>query len=507
VGKTRIATEVVRRFSGRVLWIAHRIELVQQAIESLTRELGEDVGVEAPDRYSSRERVVIASKDTVRTERRLDRLRSYKPFDLIVIDECHHSAAKSYLAVLNTFPKALRYGLTATPGRLDKRPLPCFDCQTEPYGIVPALSDGWLVPILARRVRIEAVDLSGVRTLAGDFNQGELDAIMRAEEASHGIAKAILDRLSAGPAISFVTSVDVAERQAEILNRYQLGIARFVSGKTPDQERRRTFAEFGKQYRVLVNVGVATEGTDLPSAAVIAMGRPTKSTALFQQMLGRGLRPLPGVADAGWNAERRKELIRDSAKSHCLVLDFVGNTGKHTVATATDVIGVEQELSSAVRERVNAKIEAGQEIDVAAAVAEELQRETEEKQRRAKRRERDSSRRQLLVGTVRLTEESAELIGLGASAEDDSERARSIWNGPPTPGQVTELGRLGIAYDGIQTAKEARDRIAMVRAARNLATPKQLDLIRKYRPKDATTHLTKSKARWLIGQIMKGWRR
>jgi superfamily II DNA or RNA helicase len=371
-GKTRIAAHVVRHYTGRVLWIAHRIELVKQGIEALEQQLGELVDSETVTSYSAHRRVVVASKDTIRTPRRLERLKNYGGFDLIVIDEAHHSSANSYWSILNAYPNALRYGLTATPGRLDKRPLAAFDCATTPFGMVELQERGWLVPIRAKRVKVETIDLSGVKTVAGDFNQSELDAIYKSEANLHAIAKAILDRMEAGPCLHFATSVDVAERQTEVLNRYRPGVARFVSGKTPDEERRLAFAGLGKTHRVLVNVGVATEGTDLPATAIVSIGRPTKSTALFQQMLGRGLRPLSGIVDNHGTAQERLGAIARSIKPHCLVLDFVGTTGRHSIATAPAAFTADQDAPSAVSERLRERLESGEELDLAGALAEEL---------------------------------------------------------------------------------------------------------------------------------------
>ena len=155
-----------------------------------------------------------------------------------------------------------------------------FDSYTEPFGIVEASSQGWLVPIRAKRERIASVDLSGVKITAGDFDRAELDAVMRSEASTHAIAQAILERLSHGPALSFATSVAAAERQSEVLNRYRPGVARYVSGATPSQERNRCFGEFGSAFQVLVNVGVATEGTiDLPAGCGYCYGPPYEAPA------------------------------------------------------------------------------------------------------------------------------------------------------------------------------------------------------------------------------------
>jgi len=508
-GKTSIAAAVVRDFPGRVLWIAHRIELVRQAIERLEHVLGERVNAETASSYSDRGRVVVASKDTVRHPSRLQRLSNYDGFELIVVDECHHSPARTYQTIFDAYPNALRYGLTATPGRLDKRGLGSFDCSTEPFGIVEASREGWLVPIRAKREKVKSVDLSGVRVSAGDFNQAELDAVYRSEESLHAIGRAILDRLGHGPCLHFATTVGTAERQAEVINRYRPGTARVVHGNTPELERRTCFSELGTRYQVLVNVGVATEGTDLPSVAVISMGRATKSQSLFQQMLGRGLRPLPGVVDISGTAQERLAAIAASQKPHCLVLDFVGSTGRHSVATAVDGLSATEtdsdRSSSAAVDRVKQRLEAGEELELAGALAAEIEAEQDRQEKRRKRKERELARRLEITGQVVLESRDVRLIGLGGDIAD-TDQARSVLDGPPTPEQVQELGRLGSTFERLETARDARRRILELRKQLDLASPKQVALITRHMPDKVRPGLTRKQAGFWISQITKRWR-
>src|SRR5215831_8519161 len=138
MGKTVIAAAGIDRFlSGnqdyRVLVLSHRIELVRQAGLAIANATGRVVGYEYPGRQSEEwHRVVVGSKDSVRTDRRLTRL-SQQRFDRIIIDEAHHSEARSYLTIVSRFPTAQFWGLTATPDRFDRRGLSCFDAATTPF--------------------------------------------------------------------------------------------------------------------------------------------------------------------------------------------------------------------------------------------------------------------------------------------------------------------------------------------------------------------------------------
>ena len=495
-GKTVTAVEVIRQFKGRVLWVAHRIELVRQAKKALEAFLGETIDEESPGLYSSSARIVVASKDTVRTARRLARLSVYGSFDLVVIDECHHSPAKSYQAIVEAFPQALRYGMTATPGRLDKKALKLFDARTDAYGIIEATRDNWLVPIVAKRAKVKTIDVSGITTQAGDFTPGELRELLASEVNLQAMARVMLDECGARPTLAYAVSVDVAKKLAELINRVKPGAARSVDGETSEMVRAALFSEFGQTYQFLFNCEVATEGTDLPVASCIAMCRPTKSDSLFKQMLGRGLRPWPGID----SANDRAAWMRDSAKPDCLVLDFVGNTGKHSVATAAWAYTDDQEVIAAVNKGMNEGVTDKTGITVAELVEKETARIAK---LRAIRSTAKDKRKTLQIANVTTEMMDVALIGMGG---DEWIETQDL-TGAITPGQQEEMKRLGIAGTYIETAAEARRVIISVRKLRNLASGKQLDFIRKHAPDKLKPDMTKKHAGFIIDSLIRGWNR
>lgn len=497
-GKTRTAAETIKALGDlRHLWLAHRIELCTQAVQAVEQATGQRVGVEMPDQYSSGQRVVVASKDTLRTRKRLERLKhlDWQP-DVIWIDECHHAPNDSYQTILDAFPKAVRAGLSATPDRLDRKPLACFDSACTPYGIVEAVTDSWLVPIKARRVKVKSIDLSHVKTVGGDLAKDELEAIVKSEESIHGSVQGILDYATNKPTIVFCPGIDSARRTCEVLERHRPGRAKLLTGSTPGDERSRTIAGFGTEYQYLVNVLVATEGTDLPAAACIAILRPTKSRALFVQMLGRGLRPLPGLT--GDSNAARADWIRQSPKPDCLVLDFVGVSGRHSVVTAADIGAGE----TVVRERVRRQIESGSgEIDVFQAIEREQAKEEQALRKREERKKRELEQRKDIIAKVSLEAVEAALIGMGGTQVDDALELNSA----ATPGQVQEMIRLGIQAKPGMSRKDARFVISEARVRQNLATGPQLDLIRKHRPELAKPELTKGAATRIIIELKRKW--
>src|SRR5262249_37454191 len=144
------------------------------------------------------------------------------------------------------------------------------------------------------------------------------------------------------PTLVFCASVGHARLMAEVLCRYRRGSARALDGTSHPEERRAVVGDFrAGRLQYLCNCGLFLEGFDAPAVAVVVMARPTKSLALYTQILGRGTRPLPGVVDplALAPAAERRAAIAASAKPRMLVLDFVGNSGRHRIITAADLLG------------------------------------------------------------------------------------------------------------------------------------------------------------------------
>jgi superfamily II DNA or RNA helicase len=500
-GKTRLAAELVRRLpQARTLWLAERREWLEQARGSLLY-LDEPIGWEAPGRYSSNERIVLASKDTIRQPDRLERLRDFRPFDLIVTDEAHHSAARTYTVVRQTYPGAVLVGLSATPDRFDKRGLDMFSARTTPYGIVQAVGDAWLVRPMAKRCKVKSVDLSGIGYRAGDFAVNELDNLFAGEETIHGCVRGILENVQSRPTIVFCPGISSAHRTAEVLDRYSGRlVSRVVTGRSSPDFRTDAFKHFGKSYQFLVNVAVATEGTDLPDAACISFLRPTHSPALFRQMLGRGLRPALSM-HVDSTREEREAILRDGPKPNCLVLDFVGVTGRHSVVTVADVFSTGP-AAKLVGNRIDTEADTGTAIDVFEAIRTEEEKEQAAKEAKERRRQREKDKRQAITGKVTVEVTEAALIGLGSlSVRDDQLSMR-----PVSPGQAQELTRLGISIgDGPRTAAYARKLILDRREQLGLMSEKQAAFLLRHGQGGPET--TKAQARGLTWKLLKRWKR
>lgn len=320
-GKTLAFSWVARRLADngkRTLILAHRSELLDQAAAKL-RAYGLEPGLEQAGSNAAGEPVVLASVQSLKGPR-LDRL-AQEDFRMIVVDEAHHATAPGYRAILDAFPAAQVLGVTATPERLDGAALgDVFDTVAYQYEIAEAISDGWLVPIEALRIQTGA-KLGRVRVVNGDFHRGDLDDAYRKPAVVRGVVGPLLELIGERPTIVFASSVAHAAALADEANRHRAGIAVAISGEDENSLRSTTVEEFRESSgpQVLINCELLTEGFDAPRVSCVAIARPTKSRALFAQMVGRGTRLSP-------------------EKENLLVLDFVGNTHRHRLVGAADVL-------------------------------------------------------------------------------------------------------------------------------------------------------------------------
>ncbi len=353
-GKTVVFATLAHEWKeGRVLIIAHREELIAQAADKVNAITGDYPSIEmgelrSDEQSAFRSPVVVSS---VQTMMRPSRLARFDPdaFGLVIVDEAHHAPAPSYRRVLDHFGQNHRLrvlGVTATPRRADERAMgEVFESVAFNYGIEEAKNDGYLVPVQSKTVVVDALDFSHIKSVAGDFHQGELEAICTEEGPLHEMIAPAVDLAGDMPTLFFCVGVKHAMLVAEIINkRYKPGAAAWVSGETDREERRDVIASYkAGRVQFLANCGIFLEGFDAPATGLVVMGRPTKSLALYTQVLGRVTRTLPGIVDALSTREERKAAIAASGKPYGVVLDFVGNHARHAQAakqvTAADALG------------------------------------------------------------------------------------------------------------------------------------------------------------------------
>ena len=360
-GKTISAGNMISKWVARgqtVLFIAHRWELIDQAARTFRDVFGLEVGIERGAMCAGSEPVVCASVQTMRGPR-LEKFPR-DAFDVIVVDECHHAAARSYGNIFSHFHTARIVGVTATPDRADGRPLGgVFQKVAHRYGIAEAIDDGYLVPIRGIQVTVPGMDLSNVRERrqtkhgsrarpgetidllapAGQARVAPLPAGPAARYAMDlhptDLGKAVIDPLAvegvvvpmlelAGDRRTVVFAVDLPHAEAlaaSVCAKLGAGAARVVHYKLHRDERRKIIdAHKAGEYRFLINCVLLTEGYDDPEIECVVMARPTMSRILYVQAVGRALRCFAGKVEA-------------------LLLDFVGVGSKFDLVGPEDALG------------------------------------------------------------------------------------------------------------------------------------------------------------------------
>lgn len=306
-GKTVIGAAVAREVSRRCVWIAHRIELLRQARDELivAGVPREEVGLlSGSEKKNTRARFLVASIGTVAT--------SELDFDMVVIDEAHRTAAKAYRELLTKLSHAKRLGLTASPERLDGKPLgDAYDHMVKIAGHTELVADGWLTRPICYGVAKEAAEsmVRGVRTFAGDYAVGQLSAAMR-DGVLMGNVVHECSRLAPNQrTIVFAVSREHGKALAQRFAAEGRAV-RYLDGETTDIERARIVRGLERgAIEVVVNVDVLTEGFNCPPVKCIVLARPTKSLVRFLQQVGRASRPFNN--------------------QQALVLDHAGNIWRH----------------------------------------------------------------------------------------------------------------------------------------------------------------------------------
>lgn len=344
-GKTTIFCALAQRLGARTLILAHRDELVAQAAARV-REIwpGVNVGIVKAGDDDVHAHVVVASVQTLARTRRLERLLApfrddtvllgrADPFDLVVVDEAHHAAADSYRTILDGLycgqpDGPLLLGVTATPDRGDGKGLDdVFDDIVWSYDILWGIRSGYLADLRGLRVTLDALDLSDVKVSRGDYEAGSAGRALADADAPSAIVNAWREHAADRRTLVFTPTVDLARLVADT---YRLAgvAAEYVHGGTPLDERRAMLRRYHQgDTQVLANCAVLTEGFDEPATDCVVVARPTRSRALYTQMVGRGTRIHPDKAD-------------------CLVLDVAGASDELSLVTVPSLFGIGDEYAA-----------------------------------------------------------------------------------------------------------------------------------------------------------------
>ncbi len=448
-GKTivfaKIAEDRVRN-GERVLILAHRGELLEQAADKILNACGLGCAVEKAEEscIGSWYRITVGSVQSLMREKRLAQF-SKDYFNTIIIDEAHHSISDSYQKILGYFDEAKVLGVTATPDRGDMKNLgQVFDSLAYESTLPRAIKEGYLSPIKALTIPLK-LDLTGVGTQAGDYKASDIDTAL--DPYLYQIADEMLKYCKERKTVVFLPLIKTSQKFCKILNEKGFRSAE-VNGNSID--RGTVLADFDNgKYNVLCNSMLLTEGWDCPSVDCVIVLRPTKVRGLYCQMVGRGTRLCEGKKDL-------------------LLLDFLWHTERHELCRPAHLICESPEVAEKMTENIAA---AGMPVDI--EQAEEKAKEDVVAQREealAKQLAEMKKRKRKLVDPLQYE--------MSIQAEDLSSYVPAFgWEmSPPSAKQLSALEKLGIFPDEIDNAGKAAkllDRLDKRRFA-GLTTPKQI---------------------------------
>ena len=483
-GKTivfsKIAEECVRR-GKRVLIMAHRGELLEQAADKIYKSTGLQCSVEKAGETCLGQwyRIIVGSVQTLMHERRLNKFKQ-DYFDVIVIDEAHHCVSDSYQRVLQYFNTSYVLGVTATPDRADLKNLGSyFDSLAFEYTMPQAIKSGYLVPIKALTVPLK-IDISMVGISAGDFKVGEIGTALDPYlyQIADEMVKYCMDRKT----IVFLPLIATSQKFMRILNERGF-VAAEVNGSSEDRAEILQDFEDGK-YNVLCNSMLLTEGYDCPAVDCIIVLRPTKSRPLYAQMVGRGTRLSP-----------------ETGKDHLLLIDFLWMTERHELCHPASLICEDEDIARRMTKDMEENAGNPEDIEEAEKKAtEEVVQEREEAlaaqlaaQRRKKSRLVDPLQYAMSIEALDLANYKP-IFGPEAQA--------------PSQSQKDSLEKLGIKADSVETSGQANKLLDTLhqRKIQGLATPKQIKQLEMRGFQNVGTW-SFEQARKLIDRIAaNGWR-
>lgn len=454
-GKTivfaKVTEDCVRR-GNRVLILAHRGELLEQAADKIGKATGLGCATEKAEEtcLGSWFRVVVGSVQSLAREKRLKQF-PVDYFDTIIIDEAHHCLSDSYQKILDYFKGANILGVTATPDRGDMRNLgEYFDSLAYEYTLPKAIKAGYLSPIKALTLPLQ-LDLSSVGIQSGDFKSGDIATAL--DPYLYQIAEEMEKYCKQRKTVVFLPLVKTSQKFRDILNEKGFKAAE-VNGDSKDRADILAAYERG-DYNILCNSMLLTEGWDCPSVDCIVVLRPTKVRSLYSQMVGRGTRLFPG-------------------KEHLLLLDFLWHTERHELCHPASLICQDEEVARKMTENIE---KAGCPVDIEEAekqAAEDVVTQREEAL--AKKLEEMKKRKKKLVDPLQFE--------MSIQAEDLSGYVPSFgWEmAPPSDSQKRELEKRGIMPDEIENAGKASLILERLhrRQNENLSTPKQIRCLEKY---------------------------
>ena len=482
-GKTIVFAKITERCvknGERVLILAHRAELLEQAVDKIKKVTGLRCAVEKAEEscIGSWYRIVVGSVQTMMRQKRLNQFDT-DYFDTIIIDEAHHCISDSYQKVIDYFSESKLLGVTATPDRGDMKNLgKVFESMAYEYSLSLAIKEGFLSPIKAQTIPLK-LDLTEVGTQAGDFKTSDLGTAL--EPYLYQIADEMKKYCDGRKTVVFLPLVKTSQKFCNILNENGFKAAE-INGNSDNRSEILNDFNSGK-YNVICNSMLLTEGWDCPSVDCVVVLRPTKVRSLYCQMVGRGTRLSP-----------------ETGKTELLILDFLWHTERHELCRPAHLICENEEVAQKMTENLEAS---GCPIDIEEAevqASEDVVVQREEAL--AKQLSEMKKRKRKLVDPIQFE--------MSIQAEDLSGYVPAFgWEmSPPTDKQKNALEKLGIMPDEIENSGKAAKILDRLEKRKNegLTTPKQIRCLEQKGFKHVGTWQFEAASKLIARISANGWR-
>lgn len=482
-GKTVVFAKITERCvknGERVLILAHRSELLEQAADKIKKVTGLKCAVEKAEEscIGSWYRIVVGSVQTMMRQKRLNQFDT-DYFDTIIIDEAHHCISDSYQRVIDYFSEAKLLGVTATPDRGDMKNLgKVFESMAYEYSLSLAIKEGFLSPIKAQTIPLK-LDLTEVGTQAGDFKTSDLGTAL--EPYLYQIADEMKKYCDGRKIVVFLPLVKTSQKFCNILNENGFKAVE-INGNSDNRSVILNDFNSGK-YNVICNSMLLTEGWDCPSVDCVVVLRPTKVRSLYCQMVGRGTRLSP-----------------ETGKTELLILDFLWHTERHELCRPAHLICENEEVAQKMTENLEVS---GCPIDIEEAeiqASEDVVVQREEAL--AKQLSEMKKRKRKLVDPIQFE--------MSIQAEDLSGYVPAFgWEmSPPTDKQKNALEKLGIMPDEIENSGKAAKILDRLEKRKNegLTTPKQIRCLEQKGFKHVGTWQFDAASKLIARISANGWR-
>ena len=465
-GKTIVfckATNTVVGKGARVLILAHRGELLDQARDKMTKSTGLGCSLEKAESTCIGEwyRITVGSVQTLMNPERLE-LFPKDYFTHIIVDEAHHALSPSYQTIFDYFEDAYVLGVTATPDRGDLKDLGnFFECVAHEYKLYEAINDGFLVPIKAQTIPIK-IELPST---PGEYSLKACGTAL--DPYLESICQDMAVRCKDKKTVVFTPLIATSIKMKGMLEKHGLRVAE-INGKSFDRDEILEDWESGNKYDVLLNSMLLTEGWDSSIVDSVIVLRFTKIRSLYCQMVGRGTR-IHGcdVNAPHLTSQERKELIVNSSKPHLMLFDYLFHSDRLDLCRPANLVAEDEFVSNKMTEIM---AESNMELDLEdVALQAESDCVADREDALAKQLAKLQHKKAKLVNPVQFE--------LSVQAEDlvNYEPAFGWEMESPTAYQTKTLEKSGILPDGLSSGKAQKiiDRLKE-RSDQQLSTPKQI---------------------------------